>query len=222
MNFKTILLASSTLGLAWASPALAQDSQVSEESVSGNDIVVTARRVEEKLQDVPISITVLTEKSLANNNITSAKDIATYTPGLTTNNRFGSDNTTWTIRGFAQEQRTTATVGTFFADVVAPRGSGATQGGDGAGPGYLFDLSNVQVLKGPQGTLQGRNSTGGAVMIVPKRPTDRFEGYIEASGGNYDMSRIQGVLNVPIGDTVRLRVGFDRSGARRLSARTRA
>ncbi len=63
-------------------PAFAQDSGEAEEAGMGNDIVVTARRQEEKLQDVPISITVLTAEKLANNNITSAKDIATYTPGL--------------------------------------------------------------------------------------------------------------------------------------------
>ena len=146
-----------------------------------DEIIVTARRVEERLQDVPISITVLSQEYLTNNNIQSAKDIATYTPGLTTNNRYGSDNTTWTIRGFTQEQRTTSTVGTYFADVVAPRGSGATQGGDGAGPGSLFDLQNVQVLKGPQGTLFGRNSTGGAVMLVPRKPTSELEGYLEGA-----------------------------------------
>lgn len=208
---KNTLLAATALGMAWSMPVLAQDGEADgASSGSGNDIIVSARRVEERLQDVPISITVLNEKSLANNNITSAKDIATYTPGLSTNNRFGSDNTTWTVRGFTQEQRTTATVGTYFADVVAPRGSGATQGGDGAGPGNLFDLSSVQVLKGPQGTLQGRNSTGGAVMLVPKKPTDRLEGYLEGSAGEYSMYRLQGVINVPVSDTLRVRLGVDR------------
>src|SRR5262249_4998304 len=157
-------------------------------------------RMEERLQDVPISITVFNSQQLANNNITSAKDLAIYTPSLSTNNRYGADNTTWTIRGFTQEQRTTATVGTYFADVVAPRGSGTTQGGDGAGPGMLFDLANVQVLKGPQGTLQGRNSTGGAVLLVPQKPADKFEGYAEATGGNFGLRRFQGVVNVPIND----------------------
>ncbi len=207
---KSAYFAATALGLAYGMPAFAQETDgASDDNGLGNDIIVSARRVEERLQDVPISITVLSEKSLANNNISSAKDIATYTPGLTTNNRFGSDNTTWTIRGFAQEQRTTATVGTYFADVVAPRGSGANQGGDGAGPGNLFDLSSVQVLKGPQGTLQGRNSTGGAVLLVPKKPTDQLEGYIEASAGNYDMFRAQGVLNIPLSDTIRMRFGVD-------------
>ncbi len=208
---KTALFAATALSAGFGGPAFAQASPDAKDDDLNNDIVVTARRVEEKLQDVPISITVLSEKSLANNNIASAKDIATYTPGLSTNNRFGSDNTTWTVRGFTQEQRTTATVGTYFADVVAPRGSGATQGGDGAGPGNLFDLANVQVLKGPQGTLQGRNSTGGAVMLVPKRPTDRFEGYVEGSAGDFGMWRGQAVVNVPVSDTFKVRVGVDRN-----------
>ena len=176
-----------------------------------DEVIVTARRVEERLQDVPISITVLSQEYLTNNNIQSAKDIATYTPGLTTNNRYGSDNTTWTIRGFTQEQRTMSTVGTYFADVVAPRGSGATQGGDGAGPGSLFDLQNVQVLKGPQGTLFGRNSTGGAVILVPRKPTSELEGYLEGAAGDYGMYRGQGVVNVPISDSFRMRFGVDRN-----------
>ena len=206
----SVLLAGS-LGMGLGQSAWAQDAApaAKDEAASIDEIIVTARRVEERLQDVPISITVLTEEDLSNNNIQSAKDIATYTPGLTTNNRYGSDNTTWTIRGFTQEQRTTSTVGTYFADVVAPRGSGATQGGDGAGPGSLFDLQNVQVLKGPQGTLFGRNSTGGAVLLVPRKPTPDLEGYLEASAGDYGMYRGQGVLNVPFGDSFRVRLGVD-------------
>ncbi|MEJ6010028.1 TonB-dependent receptor [Novosphingobium aquae] len=207
-GLKSILLAATAL--SFAGPAFAQDADTAEEA-SGNDIVVVAQRVEERLQDVPVSVTVLNEKLLSNNNITSAKDIATFTPSLVTNNRYGNDNTTWTIRGFTQEQRTTSTVGTYFADVVAPRGSGATQGGDGAGPGYLFDLASVQVLNGPQGTLFGRNSTGGAVLLVPKRPTSEFEGYVEGSIGDYNLRRVQAVVNIPVMDSLRIRLGVDRN-----------
>jgi iron complex outermembrane receptor protein len=81
--------------------------------------------------------------------------------------------------------------------------------GDGAGPGAFFDLQNVQVLKGPQGTLFGRNTTGGAVLLVPQKPTDKLDGYLEATGGNYDLHRLQGVVNVPISDRVRFRAGVD-------------
>ena len=204
------MLAACAVGALNAAPAFAQDT-ADEASSSGNDIIVTARRVEERLQDVPISITVLSSEALSNNNITSAKDLTTFTPGLIAQGRYGNDNVAFSIRGFSQEQRTTATVGTYFADVVMPRGSGASQGGDGAGPGQLFDLENVQVLKGPQGTLQGRNSTGGAVLLVPKRPTDRFEGYVEGSIGDFGMRRVQAVVNVPVMDSLRVRVGVDRN-----------
>jgi iron complex outermembrane receptor protein len=84
------------------------------------------------------------------------------------------------------------------------------QGGDGAGPGSVFDLQNIQVLKGPQGTLFGRNTTGGAVLLVPKRPTDKFEGYVEGSYGNYNMVRIQAVINALLASWARLRIGVDR------------
>lgn len=203
---RAILLAATALGGGMAAPAFAQNA----EPGSVNDIIVTAQRIEQRLQDVPISITVLSQEQLANQNVSSAKDLATFTPGLAVNSRYGSDSTNFSIRGFTQEQRTSATVGVYFADVVAPRGSGGTFGGDGAGPGSLFDLQNIQVLKGPQGTLQGRNSTGGAVLLVPRRPSDAFEGYAEGSIGNYDMRRFQAVLNLPLADTFKVRFGLDR------------
>ncbi len=204
---KAALLAATILGAANAAPAWAQDS--SSDSGSSNDIIVTAQRIEQRLQDVPVSISVFNQTDLDNKNVSNLKDLAQYTPGLAVNSRYGADNTTFTIRGFYQEQRSFATVGVFFADVVSPRGSGATFGGDGAGPGALFDLQNVQVLKGPQGTLFGRNVTGGAVLLVPQKPTDKLEGYVEGSAGNYDMWRVQGVINIPLSDTFRIRAGVD-------------
>lgn len=204
------MLFATTAVWLWGSSALAQESQA---EVAGDvgDIVVTARRSVERLQDVPISISVLSQNELTNNNVSNIKDIAALTPGLNINSRNGPDATNFSIRGFTQEQRTAATVGVYFADVVAPRGSGASFGGDGSGPGAMFDLQNVQVLKGPQGTLQGRNSTGGAVLLVPVKPTDRFEGYVEGSIGEYDMRRAQAVVNIPLADTFRVRIGGERN-----------
>lgn len=206
LHHRTILLAASALSGFAAVPAMAQ----SVERDSANDIIVTAQRVEQRLQDVPVSISVYNQDTLDNNNVSNIKDIAAFTPGLQVNNRYGADSTNFSIRGFTQEQRTTATVGVYFADVVAPRGSGASFGGDGAGPGALFDLQNVQVLKGPQGTLFGRNSTGGAVLLVPKKPTDLLEGYVEVTGGDYDLMGVQAVLNVPLSDTFKIRLGGER------------
>lgn len=177
---------------------------------SQSDIIVTARRIEERLQDVPISITVFDQSQLDDRNVSSARDLAIYTPSLTANARYGTENTSFAIRGFTQEQRTTASVAVYFADVVAPRGGSGTTTGDGAGPGSFFDLQNVQVLKGPQGTLFGRNTTGGAILLVPQKPTAKVEGYVEGSVGNYDMRRFQAVFNTPLGESARFRVGVDR------------
>ena len=179
-------------------------------SAGGGDIIVTARRTEERLQDVPISMTVFNQEQIANRNIVSGTDLATFTPSLQANSRFGPETAMFAIRGFTQENFTSPSVGTYFADVIGPRANGGTPGGNGAGVGQFFDLQNVQVLKGPQGTLFGRNTTGGAVLIVPQRPTDELGGYLEGSLGNYDMYRLQGVLNVPLADTFKARIGFDR------------
>jgi iron complex outermembrane receptor protein len=209
------------LGLGLTLPATAQESRTKsgsqsaapETATSGGElgeIIVTARRVEERLQDVPISITVFNQDQLTNRNVFSARDLATYAPSLNANGRFGTDNTTFSIRGFSQENRTTASVGVYFADVVAPRGGGsAVPGGDGAGPGAFFDLQNVQILNGPQGTLFGRNTTGGAVLLVPQKPTTDLGGYVEESLGNYNLRRTQAVVNIPFSDAVRFRAGMD-------------
>ncbi|HSW12101.1 MAG TPA: TonB-dependent receptor [Solimonas sp.] len=173
------------------------------------EIVVSAQRREQSAQDVPISITVFDGKQLANANITNSADLAVYTPSLSTNTRFGADNATFSIRGFTQELRTTASVATYMAEVVAPRGQSSQTSGDGAGPGAMFDLANVQVLKGPQGTLFGRNTTGGAVLLVPNKPKDEFEGYVELSGGEWGMLRQQGILNVPVSEDFKFRLGID-------------
>ena len=205
----------SAVGVVESAHALGESSN-SSASVGGGDdsglteIIVTARRFEERLQDVPISITVFNQEQLASRNVINSQDLALYTPSLSANNNFGSQNASFAIRGFVQDIGTQPSVGVYFADVVAPRGASPNIPiGDGAGPGTFFDLQNVQILKGPQGTLFGRNTTGGAILIVPQKPTSTLGGYIEGSVGNFDMKRIQAVGNVPVSDNLRLRVGVD-------------
>ncbi len=200
-----IALAAST-ALTMVTPAFGQEAV----DANAGDIVVTARRVEERLQDVPISMTVFNQEQVAARNIVSGNDLAIYTPSLSANSRFGPETAAYAIRGFTQENFTSPSVGTYFADVIGPRANGGTAGGNGAGVGQFFDIQNVQVLKGPQGTLFGRNTTGGAVLIVPQKPTDALEGYLEGSVGNYDMYRLQGVLNIPLAETFKVRLGFER------------
>jgi len=192
------------VALVMAAPAYAAEGANDDDT-----IIVTARRQEEKLQDVPISITVMSQEAVTKRNIYNAGDLGSYVPSLSTNANFGPEKTSFAIRGFIQEGRTAPSVGVYFADVVAPRANTGTTSGNGAGVGSMFDLENVQVLKGPQGTLFGRNTTGGAILLVPTKPKDEFGGYVEGSIGNYDMHRVQAVLNVPLSDTFRVRAAMD-------------
>jgi iron complex outermembrane receptor protein len=206
-----LMCSGAVIAATLATPALAQSGNAASEARSGGDIIVTARRVEERLQDVPISITAYTQDQLQERNVVNFTDLALTTPSLSANTTFGDLNTNFAIRGFRSDQNTPPTVGTYFGDAVALRGGTTTVPvGDGAGPGSFFDLENVQVLKGPQGTLFGRNTTGGAILLVPKKPTDGFEGYIEGTYGNYDQMRVQGAVNARFGDA-RGRISIDRS-----------
>ena len=215
---KALLLATVAFG-AGATPVFAQSTtpppvapaeDASAPSKYSDEILVTARRTEERSQDVPISMTVFSQQQISDRNIVNAGDLVTYTPSLSSNSRYGPENTSFAIRGFVQDQNTSPSVGVYFADVVAPRANGGTTSGNGAGPGSFFDLENVQVLKGPQGTLFGRNTTGGAILLVPQKPTHELGGYLEGTVGDYGLIRTQGVINLPLGDTVRLRLGGDR------------
>jgi iron complex outermembrane receptor protein len=207
---KSVLLVTTALSLTAPVSLRAADTVVAAGQNGVEEVVVTARRREERLQDVPISISVFNQQQLSNRNVVNAQDLVKFTPSLSANNNFGSQNSNFAIRGFFQDIGTAPSVGVFFDDVVAPRG--ATQGiaaGDGAGPGDFFDLQNVQVLKGPQGTLFGINTTGGDILLVPTKPTDQFEGYAQGTFGNYNALGGQGVINIPVNDQVRLRFGVD-------------
>jgi iron complex outermembrane receptor protein len=210
-RFKVLHCAALALGFSAMATSFAQTQTpggaAADEQLS--EIIVTARRTEERLQDVPISISVLSQQQIADRNIVTVSDLALYTPSLSSAPRFGPDNASFAIRGFVQEGPTSPSVAVYFADVVAPRAQGGTTAGNGAGVGSLFDLQNVEVLKGPQGTLFGRNTTGGAILLVPRKPTADFAGYVEASAGNDGMYRVQSVLNAPFNDKIRLRLGVD-------------
>ena len=204
----SLLLGVAAAGTIISSPAMAQGSTSAS---STGDIIVTARRVAERLQDVPISITVYNQEQINNRNIAIATDLATYTPSLSVNQRYGPEKASYSIRGFNQDQSTAPTVGVYFAEVVGVRAQGGTTSGNTVGAGAFTDLENVQVLKGPTGTLFGRNTTGGAILLTPKKPTDNLEGYIEGTYGNYDAMRLQGAINLPLADTFKVRLAVDRN-----------
>jgi len=195
------------VALVLAAPAYAASTD--EGANREQPIIVTARRSEERLQDVPISMTVMNQTELTRNNITSTADLGSYVPSLSVNQQFGPEKASFVIRGFVQPYHTAPTVGVYFADVIAPRSLGPTTSGNGAGVGSMFDLENIQVLKGPQGTLFGRNTTGGAILLVPTKPKDELGGWVEATGGSYNQRRFGAVLNVPLSETFLVRASGD-------------
>jgi len=174
------------------------------------EIVVTARRREEKLQSVPITITAFTAADLVEKNITSAQDLTVYVPSLIMNNNAGFGRG-YSLRGQTASLGAGPAVVAYFAEVPlvnGQTGSGTFQGG--TGPGLFFDMANVQVLNGPQGTLFGRNTTGGAVLFTPQKPTNDFEGYAQVTLGSYNWHEVEAAVNVPIvSDKVLLRLSGD-------------
>ena len=210
-SFRTRVAYGATgLAIVLSAPALAQEADDATASGAG-DIIVTAQRVEQRLQDVPISITVFNQEQLTRRNIAVATDLAAYTPSLSVNQRFGPEKANFNIRGFNQDASTAPTVGVYFAEVVGVRAQGGTTSGNTVGAGAFTDLQNVQVLKGPQGTLFGRNTTGGAVLLTPAKPNDNLEGFVEGTYGNFDQKKVTAVLNAPLAETFKVRVAVERN-----------
>jgi iron complex outermembrane receptor protein len=210
MLFHGVSCAALLLSGAFAPSAIAQESaQQSAASGAGlEEIVVTARRREEKLQTVPIAISAVGGESLTEHSIANGTDLGKLIPALSTSltNR---DLEGYEIRGMsnnnASAQGQSPVITPYFAEVPFPVG-------DGGGLGRFYDLDNIQVLKGPQGTLFGRNATGGAVLFQPKKPNDNYEGYIQGRFGNYNDREFQGAVNIPIiADKLMVRVAGERA-----------
>ncbi len=170
-------------------------------------MIVTAQRREENIQSVPVAITAFDNNSLREQNITSPLDLNGKVPGVTVGNGGQQRNgEVVTIRGQGQTYLSPVGVVNYFAEVpLIQSGVLANQGG----PGTFWDLSSLQVLRGPQGTLFGRNTTGGAVLLGPKKPAEEFSGYVQAQGGDYDNKEYEGAVNVPlIEDKLMVRLSY--------------
>ena len=178
------------------------------------EVVVTARRTAENIQSVPVAISAMNADDLQREAINTGQDLAGRVPSLTiTSGGMQRNVESPAIRGQGATPTASPGVVIYFAEVPLPADSfGNNQGG----PGKFFDLQNLQVLKGPQGTLFGRNTTGGALLLEPHKPEDNFSASLKAEGTSYSGQGYEGVLNVPlIDDTLLLRVGakyFDREG----------
>lgn len=156
------------------------------------EIVVTAQKREENIQDVPIAISAFSAEDLKAANITNLDDIAPLTPGLLFG-RFNESRPQIYIRGVGSRQfdvGSEGSVGVFVDEVYVGRFTGVLGG--------LGDVQRVEVLKGPQGTLYGRNTIGGAINIITAPPTEELSAYLEVGGGNLDYLSAEGALSGPI------------------------
>ena len=167
------------------------------------EVVVTAQKREQSINDVPITISAYTADTVADLGIRSAEDMEYLTPGLEVNTTGGIGTKTWTIRGVGFNDYSTAassTVGIYFDEVAIPYPVMAT--------GMFFDTERVEVLKGPQGDLYGRNTTAGQVSFVSAKPTETYEAGFRAGIGNFETFDFEGFISGPVSDSVRGRVAF--------------
>ncbi|HKX22634.1 MAG TPA: TonB-dependent receptor plug domain-containing protein, partial [Rhizorhapis sp.] len=190
----------SAAGAMLGSPSvLAQeDMPAAAEGSSGGDIIVTARRREETLQDVPISVTAFTGDALSQQGAVDITTLQDKTPNLTLQIARGSNSTLIAfIRGVGQQDPLWGFepgVGLYVDDVYIARPQGAVLD--------IFDVQRVEVLRGPQGTLYGRNTIGGAVKYVTKRLGHDFEGKVRAAYGSYNQIDLVGQISIPLTETL--------------------
>src|ERR1700679_2359170 len=183
---------------AWALAQIADSPSAAAQSPSAgqvDEVIVTARRVSENVQDVPISVVDLNSTQLNYQGVNTANDLARVAPGLSIMNTAANTNTvTYSIRGQGSTFGSGPGVIPYFDEVA-----NFSQA--------IFDVADVQVLKGPQGTLFGRNTSGGAVLFTPNMPTDTFNGYADVRAGNFGRADVEfGVGGPIVGDQLTFRL----------------
>jgi iron complex outermembrane recepter protein len=190
---KSLVLGVALAGI-WTPQAQAQTAtSAANEAVSTNDIIVTARRKEETLQDVPLTVAVVTDQKLKDLNLFNGSDLTAVVPGLTFSARTPGTSPVLALRGAARGEaggRLDPTVQTYLneapvSDVMVYQA--------------LYDIGQVEVLRGPQGTLRGRPSSAGAITFTTKRPDlTRVTGYVSLAASTLSQLRAEGAISVPI------------------------
>ncbi len=171
------------------------------------EIVVTAQKREQNLQDVPISVMAISGQQLKDAGITDIKNLTALTPGMTTTSTTSENVTTVRIRGIGtvgDNPGLESSVGIVIDGVYRPR--------NGVGFGNLGEIDRIEVLEGPQGELFGKNNDAGVVNIVTKRPSTTFGATAEITGGNFDDKEASASITGPVGDfsAFRLYAGFQK------------
>jgi len=191
---------------ALVSPALATSAlaQANEQARPAQQdvILVTARKVSEDLQDVPLAVTAVSGLDMERAAVAEISDVTRSVPNVYfTQSPSNPTSLTLAIRGQQQNDillTVDPSVGIYIDGLYYPRTHGLRSA--------LVDVARVEVLRGPQGTLYGRNTTGGALSIISNDPTDEIGGSVEASYGNFNAWQVAGILNMPISDSAGIRL----------------
>jgi iron complex outermembrane receptor protein len=193
----------SVISLFFAASLVAVPGQAQSDSNSDSkpsyaleEVIVTANKREENLQDVPMSVSAFSEQFFKDTGVTELSDLAKYTPSLTITPGADSRSTSVRIRGIGSVGSNSGidpSVGIFI--------DGVYQGRAGMSVSDLFDIERVQVLRGPQGTLYGKNTAAGAITINTRDPSLDLEANIETVIANNERYELRGMVNVPFGDT---------------------
>lgn len=162
----------------------------SSESPDVGEITVTARRTSEKLSRVPVSVAAFGGEELAKRTVTSEQDLTQLVPGLTVKQAQTGNQLNISLRGQTLDAFSGTQPGVLPYLNEIPFASQTASS--------FYDLASIQALKGPQGTLFGRNATGGAVLYQTTQPKDEFGGYVDVRVGNYDLRQIQAAIDLPI------------------------
>lgn len=174
---------------------------VAQQPTALEEVIVTATKRPTSLQDTPVTVNAFTDAAIREAGINNAGDLAIMTPSLSVTANTSPFSARLQIRGVGTAQTDPAlepSVGLFV--------DGVYMGRSGLGMSDLTDIERIEVLQGPQGTLYGKNTNAGAISIVTKNPNqDFFEGYVEATAGNYNLQKVTAAVSGPITDTVAYR-----------------
>lgn len=186
------------VGLVAMPGAFAQQATDQAATAQLEEITVTAQRREENVQDIPLAVSAFSEAQMERLQITEALDIVRAVPNLTGHNNTGPGNSNaYFLRGLGNTESIATfdpPVGTYVDDVYVSRQS--------ANNYAIFDIERIEVLRGPQGTLFGRNTTGGAVNIITRKPAEEFAAQFELGYGEFESKSVHGSVDVPINPTL--------------------
>ena len=198
------------LAAGLTAPVFAQDATPATNEARPQEVIITAQRRSQAAKDVGVALTVLSGKELQRRGVVNVNDLQYQAPSLEITPAFGGGQPQFRLRGVGFEDyasNNTPTVGVYVDEVAFPVPA-ATQG-------VLYDIDRVEVLRGPQGTLYGRNTTGGAINFLTRRPTDTFSAGFTADYGSYGRFLGEGFVSGQLGDNAkgRLSVATEQGGA---------